>query len=124
MRPFSTVLSQGFLHVVTGVALLMMLMTVFKIHVHEESGHHGAHDHVCGMTLGSHLVDLPDQPDAPSDDATDCGHCHAGPTAHQGSPGFDLLGASIGDALARRPHGQAPPESLTYTPDPPPNRLI
>jgi len=122
MRPLVSTLAYALRHVAVGVAVLCVLMMELRVHFHAHADDEQCHG--VELSLGSALdgeAGAPADPDAADQDG--CGHCHcpASSVVIAETPAFAYHDQVAG--LARLAHPAAVPDSLSYPPDPPPDRL-
>ena len=111
-----SVLAIAVRHGLVMVAVCAVLLTALRVHGHGDSGHADdqPHMHACAIDHGD-----PDD----HTDPDDCGHCHC--------PSSAVTVPESLPCLSRVPANPAPgywtlvlvPDSVSYQPDPPPNRL-
>lgn len=118
MRPFIGFLLRGLREAVVGVAIVAVLMTAFRVHLHGPAG--DTHVHAGDMaTLALHETLADPQPTEP-DDCSCCG-CLPADALLIGDHAVALHTPTT--PLIGMPHPTSAADSLSYPPDPPPVRL-
>lgn len=122
MRPITGILLQGLRHVAIGVAVLAVLMTAFRVHVHgpSQDGHVHADQIALGFSLDG-LVGASSEPQTSDSDGCDC--CTCPPSHVMTADGHGISLHTMAAALPLMVHPAAAPDSRSYPPDPPPARL-